>query len=228
VKSARELLKQISLFSALSDRDLRDLAQRAQQRRVPAKTVVVSKSATLYAIISGRLKTERTRSGETVLLDVLGPGQVFGELALLTGGTRTANVVALEACELLTIDQRELHALIAGRSELALALLGTTASRIVELTRVVEELHTLCLEPRLASRVCAVAEEHGRRDGGALVVDLRLSQGDWAALTGTNREAVNRQFRSWAKAGWIRLEGQRLFVIDLEALRAAGDRAGPL
>ena len=223
------LLKRIPLFRGLGETELSHLADRAQRRVVAAKTEVIQQGeegSTVFAVLSGRFKVERTRGAETIVLDVLGPGQVFGELALLTGGVRTASVVSLEPCEILSIDQRDLLFLLDGRSDLALTFLRSTASRIIGLSQVVEELHTLCLGPRLASRVCAIAEEHGNQKAKSLVVDLRLTQGDWAHLTGTNREAVNRQFRAWEKEGWMRVQGQRLLIDDLEALRAVGDLAG--
>ena len=224
-----ELLSQVPLFRELDQRDRSLLAGRAQRRRVRSKTVVVeqgSDGATVYAVLRGRLKVQRARGADTTLLDVLGPGQVFGEIALLTGGKRNASVIALEPCELLTIDRRDLSYLLEKRPHLALTLLENLASRVCRLNNVVEELGTLCLAPRLASRVRAFAEEHGTEVDGTVVVDLNLSQSDWADLAGVNREAVNRQFRAWEKDGWIRVQGRRLQIENLEALRALGDLAG--
>lgn len=229
VADTTELVARIPLFRALGDEDLNHLAERAQRRSVATKTVVVrqgDRGASVYAVLSGRLKVQTTRDPEVILLDVLGPGEVFGEIALVTGGIRRASVVALEPCELLIIDQRDLRHLLGRQPDLALHLLQSLASRILGLDKLVEDFHTLRLGPRLASRVCTLAEEHGVQDRTALVIDLNLSQRDWADLIGANREAVNRHFRVWKKRGWIRIQGKYMLVDDLDALRSLGDLAG--
>ena len=224
-----ETIARIPIFRSLDPSDLQDLAARAARNRVAAGTTVVQQGETganVYAVLSGRLKAQRTRGDETVLLGVMVPGQIFGELALLMGSARTASVVALEDCELLTIDQRDLRHLLSGRPDLAMELLGSLASRIVSLTERVEEFHTLCVGPRLASRVCSMAVEHGREGKGTWAVDLGFSQSDWADLIGANRGSVNRQFRAWEEEGLTEFDGRTLLIRDLEALRLLADLAG--
>lgn len=226
-----EFLAGLSLFAGLDAAERGDLAERCQYRAAASRTRVVeqgTEGAVLFAVISGRLKIEARTGGEAVLLDVLGPGDIFGELALFANRCRAADVVALEDCELLAIDHRDLRYVIERRPSVALALLDNLARRVIQLGETVQGLSAADLPARLARRLCALADSHGTPVGEHVELDLRFSQSDWAHLSGVSREAVNRQFRAWAETGWIRIEGQRVRLLDIAALRRIADLAGLL
>ena len=107
----RERISHIPLFAGLSDRELRTLAQRAEQVSVPKGTTVVTEGATgveFFLLVSGTAKV--TRGGRTVRK--LGPGDSFGELALIAGTPRRATVTTTDACVLMVLVRRDFIALL--------------------------------------------------------------------------------------------------------------------
>lgn len=107
----RERVAVVPLFSGLSDRELRSLAQRAEQVSLPKDTTVVKEGARgveFFVVLSGRAKI--TRRGRTV--GTLGPGDSFGELALIAGTPRTASVVTTEPCEMMVLNRPDFIALL--------------------------------------------------------------------------------------------------------------------
>ena len=183
--------------------------------------------ATLYVVAAGRLKVEtQPGSADAVVLDILGAGDIFGELFFFTRRTPAANVVALEPCELVAIDYRDLRGLIERRPTVAMALLENLANRIILFGDSMRSFAVADLEARLSRRLCVLAETQGRKSEGAVILDLNLRQRDWARMSGVSREAVNRQFRTWSERGWVDLAGGEIRIRDLEALRDLADLAG--
>lgn len=226
------LLSRVPFFAGFDEVDLRALADLSLLRRVAEGTVVVRQGAegtTLFVIARGRLKIEAsTAPSEPVILDILGAGDVFGELALLTRRPRAADVVALEPCELLCLDHRDLRTSIERSPKVAMALLSNLATRIVGFGELVRAFAVSGLEPRLARRICSLAAAHGVAEGDVVRLDLRLTQREWALMSGASREAINRQFRAWNRRGLVTLEDGSLRIRDLPALRKLADAAGLL
>lgn len=231
VEGRARLLSDVPLFRELDERTLADLARRSHLRHLKAGEVAVrqgDRAATLYVVVRGRLKIEtQPGAADPVLLDILGPTDIFGDLALLARSDRTANVIALAACELLGIDYRDLQALIVANPSVAMALLANLANRIIGFGESVRSFAAAGLEPRLARRLCLLID-HSQPEEEEIRLDLQLSQTDWARMAGVTREALNRQFRAWAALGWIRVEGNEILILDVGALRAVAEGAGLL
>src|SRR6185503_7155354 len=103
-------LKSIPMFAALREDQLRTLLTMVSRRSVSRGTVVVAEGDVtdfLYVIAGGRLKVRRGEAnGKEVILGILGPGEFFGEMGLIDDGPRSASVVAIEPCELLSVTKR--------------------------------------------------------------------------------------------------------------------------
>ncbi len=224
------LLARVPAFAGFEAADREHLANGSRFQRAAEGDAVVEQGAagtTLFVIETGRVKIEtHTPPADPVILDVLGPGEVFGELALLTRRPRSADVVAIEPCVFLCLDHRDLRAAIERSPAVALALLDNLATRIIDLGELVRSFAVSGLEPRLARRICALAESHGTRDGDGVRLDLPLTQSEWALLSGASREAINRQFRLWAETDLVKLESGALQILNLEALHKLADAAG--
>ncbi len=224
------LLSRVPFFAGFEPADREHLAAGSRLQHAAEGDAVVEQGAvgtTLFVIESGRVKIEtHTPPADPVILDVLGPGEVFGELALLTRRPRSAHVVAIEPSVFLCLDHRDLRAAIERSPAVALALLDNLATRIVGLGELVRSFAVSGLGPRLARRICALAASHGTRDGDGVRLDLPLTQREWALLSGASREAVNRQFRVWAERDLVKIEGGSLLILNLEALHKLADAAG--
>jgi CRP/FNR family cyclic AMP-dependent transcriptional regulator len=163
--------------------------------------------AQVYVVIRGKLKVLTTSdSGDDVVFSILGPGEVFGEIALLGGTPRTATVTAIDPCELLIIDRRDFLSFLRGHPEVAIKLLEVLAQRMKRVSEFVEDTLFLNLPLRLAKKLLSLARAYGRPHAEGLRLDLKLSQEEWGDLVGTTRESINKQLRAWTDEGLITID----------------------
>jgi CRP-like cAMP-binding protein len=223
----RGLLQKVPLFSGLAPERLEALAGVATTKRLAAREQLFHKgdpAAQVYVVASGRLKVVTTSSeGDEMLFAILDEGEVVGELPMLTGGRRTASVVALEPCELLALARRDFLRFLREQPEAAIELMVVLAERLVRISEFAEDALFLALPARLAKKLLALAERFGAEIDGGTRIDLRLSQGELADLVGTTRESVNKQIRAWTGDGILRMERGEVTILDPDRLeRFAG------
>jgi CRP/FNR family cyclic AMP-dependent transcriptional regulator len=131
-------LSRVWLFDALAKDDLLRLSQLAKTRVYKPKETIVSKgdSATeFFVLLRGRAKvTAHGADGADTVINMMGPGEVFGEIGILDGQPRSATVVTLEECEMAVVDKRAFHGLLTSSPPVAIKLLAVLAGRIRELT----------------------------------------------------------------------------------------------
>jgi CRP/FNR family cyclic AMP-dependent transcriptional regulator len=211
------------LLADLPPEDVRELLAIARRRAFDRGEVVFHRddpADTLHLIIRGRFGARvLTPLGDSVLLDVLGPGQSFGELALLLpDARRSATVEALEAAETRSVRREDFDAVQRrhpGVKDVLLRLLAEQLSRASE--RVVEA-HYVDAETRVRRRLLDLARTY---DSG--VVPLR--QEDIAAMAGTSRATVNRVLREEEERGVVALARGRVTVLDVNALERRAVRS---
>jgi CRP-like cAMP-binding protein len=224
----RELLARQDLFRKLTERELNDLLQAVQLRRVSAREVLCRKGDPgnqLYLIVDGVLKAQTTsRSGDDIVFSMMGPGEMVGELALLRGGKRTATVVAVRDSQLVVIDRRELFPFLRRHPEAALKLLEVLAARVERLSAKVEDKTFLNLPQRLAKALFELAQRWGRRAADGLHIEQRLSQSELGDLVATTRESVNKQMKAWQKDGVAAMRNGHIVILDDAALKSISER----
>ena len=147
---------------------------------------------------------------------------IFGEIALLDGKERTADAVAITACELLVVERRAFLPVLRRRPELGIRLLELLCERLRRTDQQVEDLLIRHFENRLARTLLRLGQEHGLRERGVVRIDLSLSQTELANLAGGTRESVNRHLHSLERLGVIALKGSRIVIRDAEALEQLG------
>lgn len=214
----RELLRKVPLFARLPPDALATLAQAATTTRLDAREELFHKgdaAAQVYVVTSGRLKVVTgSAEGDEAFLAILGPGDVVGELPMLTGGRRTASVVALEPCELLALSRRDFLQLLRDRHEVAVELVLALAERLIHANEFVAEALFLAIPARLARKLLGLAESYGVEEGGSLRIDLKLFQGELADLVGVTRVSINKQMRAWTDEGVLRMERGEITILD--------------
>ncbi len=201
-------LRNVPLFAGLDDDALAALAGRLRRRRLPAGTPVVYKgdpSGALHIIASGRVKVHQaTLRGDEVILSILGPGDCFGEMSLLDGEPRSADISTLEAAELLLLDGDALRETLAAHPAVAWTLLQILSKRVRDGNAEREMLMTRDVPGRVAGCLLRLAETSGRpQPDGSVRLDLRLTQSDLAALIGATRERVSRALSAFRASGLI-------------------------
>ncbi len=173
----------------------------------------------MMAVISGRVKIcSVSVEGKEIVLDILQPGEVFGEVALIDEGLRSADAIALEPTELLVLERREFLPFLERHPRTCIKLLKVLCGRLRDTDGLIEDTLFLNMEARLAKRLLHLAARYERERPGADPVTLELSQREIAALIGVSRERVNKQLRAWQKRDWIAMKTGALTITDPEAL----------
>jgi CRP-like cAMP-binding protein len=147
------------------------------------------------------------------VLNIIRPGEVFGEIALLDGRARTANATAMSDCELIVIERREFIPFLRSEPDVTLKLMEILCSRLRKTSEQVQDVTFLNLSTRLAKtllRLTANIEPSAPK--------LAITQREISQIVGRSRESTNKQLRAWAKRGWIRLERGSVTVLKAEKL----------
>lgn len=210
-----EALRHISLFADLSDDALSRLGDVLVRRDyAPDETIIVEglPCRAVYFVADGHVRVSRIAvGGREQVLARLGPGQSFNTIPpFQSDSVNHATVQAVEPVTLYSLPCEDLRRLINQCPELALALLHEFADRLDRLTDLVEDLSLRTVRGRLARFLL----EHA----GEGEVTQRWTQAEIAARLGTVREVVGRSLRSFADAGLIRIERQRITLLDREGL----------
>jgi CRP-like cAMP-binding protein len=182
----REALRGCALFGPLTPAELETVLARAAIRRCARGGTIMRRgdpASGMVVILQGRVRVSVTSAdGAETSLGMLGPGDVVGEMALLDGGERSADVSATEDCVLLTIQRGDFLPLLESSAGLCLRLMQVLCARLRETNRSVEEIATLSLSARLGRLLLRLARSYGRPMGGEVRLDVRLSQKDLATL----------------------------------------------
>jgi len=228
--SMTDALASVPRCAGLDAAGLADLARGMRVRRFRrGETVfhVGDPGDALFIVMAGSIKiTLPADTGDEAILATLRSGDFFGELALLDGAPRSATAVAIEPTETYVLSRDGFRELIASQAQMREALLATLAAEVRRLTNHVEELHFLDITGRLASRLVRLAAEGGstRLPDGAIRLAGPLTQGDLAAMIGCTRQSVNKLLGMFSDDGFIRLERDRIVVVNLDGLKRAAHR----
>ncbi len=220
----RGALAAIPLLSRLPEVDMQRIAAAARMQRVPAGQVIIERGdppEAVFAVATGKLKVVAPRSaGRDATLHILGPGDVFGEVALFDADGRTARVTAIEESVLLVVDRRDFMDLLARSSELSARILALMAARLRNTIAHFDATTSLGVPARLARKLLLLAKDFGVRQGRGIALTLKLSQSELGDLVDSSRQTVNRELRRWQDEGVLSSENGRLVVLDVERLRA--------
>jgi CRP-like cAMP-binding protein len=222
-----DLVRDIPLLVRLSESDRGALASWGRVRSYPAGAIIFREGDpgdSLHIIIEGSVRIAvLSPAGEEAAVALLGPGECFGDLALLDGRPRSASAIASHATKTLVVTRNAFMRWLAERPKAALALLETLSLRMRRTDEALADLAFLDLPHRLAKRLLdlAIAHPEVRAKGhlSAGVVRLRITQSELASMLGVSRESVNRQLNLFAREGWIVLARGSVTLTDAEALR---------
>jgi len=208
------LLKANPFFAGLGSEAIEAIAILCVSKRLDAGETLFLKGDpgdALYAVRRGQIRIATSGpSGRRLTLNLLGPGDVFGEVALLDGRPRTADAVATEPTELYTVLRRDFFNLLERRPSVAVRIIELLCERIRWMSLRMEERSLLPLETRLAQRLVALSEDFGH--------ELHVSQEELAVFVGASRESVNRQLQTWRRLGWIELSRNCIRVLHPSCL----------
>lgn len=223
--TAKAVLKANRLFRDLPDGTVDKLASLAIRRTVRKGTRIFAQGDpgdSLMGLIAGQVRiSANTATGKEVFLNIMEPGDSFGEIGVLDGDRRTAGAVALTNAELFVIRRRDLLEMIERDPKLAAHLIALLCRRLRWTSELIEEAAFLSAHTRLARRLVRLADEHGTATPDGVL--LRLSQAELAGFMSVSRQIVNQYLQDWRRRGWITLGRGKVTIRDANALRGVTD-----
>jgi CRP/FNR family transcriptional regulator, cyclic AMP receptor protein len=218
---AIEVLLAIPLFRVLNREDILAAAQAGLSRVYAPGQIICHQGDPgdhLYVVVEGLVKIVfMSERGDEMMLNLMGPKEIFGELALLDGSPRSASVVALKSTSVFMLPRARLLELMSHNHGLADEFLKLVGRRIRKLTEQAGDLAFLDLGGRLAKLLLQLSARQGHVH--SVVLDRGLTQSDLAAMIGASRPAVNRALQSFAARGLIAIQGRTVVLRDLDGLR---------
>ncbi len=216
------LLRNISLFSSLSDAELEVLAGRLGQRTFGRGVIIFHKDSpgdTTYIIESGKVRIFiLSESGQEISVRICGAGEVFGELSTLDGLPRSAGAMAMEETHVLTLRREDLQELLDAYPRMTRGIIATLTARVRYTTRYAENLTFLDVEGRVAQRLLELADQYGVQTAEGMEITLQITQSDLASLVGATRERVNKVLATFRHQGLIELDAERIIIRDRRGL----------
>ena len=218
-----ELLSRVPLFSELSREELERISRVSVARSFPAGVRVFHEgdhSDACYLVRKGDLRVTREHSdGRAIALATLGPGDLFGELAMLDGEARSASVETLTDSELLALPAADVRRLLADRPEISVKLIAALTKRLRETNERVARQSFQTVPSRVAGVLTQLIAEDSASVGGQGIT-IHMTQADLAQLAGTSRESVSRFLATLERAGVVRVGRGRVTVVEPRRLRA--------
>jgi len=211
-------LATIPLFSAMEDAHLAHLAARLRRRAYDERAVIVQRDTpgdALFILLTGKVKVSYPAADETeTIIALMSAGDFFGELSVLDGEGRSADVIALEPTACLVLSASDFHECLRQMPEISLALLKQLAGRLRRSTKWIHSLASQDVYGRIAQQLLYLAQAHGAvlPDGG-IRIGVRLTQGDLAGIVGASRESVNKALGFYKTKGYISIDASRYITV---------------
>lgn len=216
-------LATVPLFSELDAESLAQLAEVAHTRTFEAGAIIFHRGdpgQVMYVIHRGKVKINLTSpEGHEVALAVLGPGECFGELALLDGHPRSADACALERVSAASIQRPDFIKAAMQHPRIAVQVMQVLSRRLRQTDEMVQDLLFLDVHGRVAKKLLELSETHGVRTPEGIRIEMRLTQGELAAMVGASRESVNKVMGYLTEKRYISTDKHRTTVTRLAELR---------
>jgi CRP-like cAMP-binding protein len=190
-------------------------------RRYPAQSIIFFEGDDAHDVVliqAGDLKISATVEDREVVLDVLGPGDILGEVAAIDGLPRSATLTTLTLAEVLRIPAAAFMDHLATHPASALVLMGCLAARVRDTSRRQVEYGALDAVGRVCRRLVELMDRYGRPTPDGVTISGPLTQGEIAAWAGLSREAVVKALQGLRALGWVATTPRSITVVDVDAV----------
>ncbi|MEJ2616265.1 MAG: Crp/Fnr family transcriptional regulator, partial [Ignavibacteriaceae bacterium] len=163
--------------------------------------------------------SRRSSDGKEVILSILGDSDFFGEMSVIDGQSRSANVIAMEDSVLLIIQRSEFLELLHTHPEVGISLLQELTQRLRVADVKIKSLSLKDSDGKVATVILQLAEDMGMIKNGVVEIEKLPFQHDLANMAGTSRETISRTLSSFEKKGLIEHEGSKLRILNYNKFR---------
>ena len=213
-----DLLQSVSLFFDLSEKELGYIEEKMVTRRYENGNYIFledSEGEQCFFVAKGSVKVTRlSKDGREVILTMLNAGDFFGEMSLLDGESRSANVIALEETEVLTLIREDFLVVLHDYPTIAIQLVKEMAGRLRKSDRQIASLSLSDAEKRITMCIIRFADDQGVIKNGKVSITKTPIQQDIANMAGTSRETVSRALSILEKENLIERNGRELIILD--------------
>jgi CRP-like cAMP-binding protein len=218
-----DYLKYVPIFAELDDETLNIISKLGIRKTFKKDSVVLFEHETgsaLFVIISGKVKISRvSEDGKEVILTILSDSDFFGEMAIIDGQSRSANVTAMEDTDILIVQRNDFIQLLHDYPEISISLLQELTKRLRIADMKIKSLSLKDAEGKVATVILQLADDIGKIRQGTVEIDKLPFQHDLANMAGTSRETISRTLHSFAKKGLVELDGTKLRILDFEKFK---------
>ena len=213
-----DFLSTVSIFSEIDQDSLTEVSKITTERSYPKGSMIILEEEygdKLFIVQSGTVKITRVNDeGKEVILALLGSSEIFGEMAILDGESRSANVLAQEACSLLVISSEDFINILKKNFKVSFALMSELAKKIRKSDLQIEALSLSDAEHRIGVSILNLAEDMGVIRNGKVTIQNLPFQQDIANMAGTSRETVSRVMKTFEDRNLILKEGHTVIIPD--------------
>lgn len=213
-----EFLKDVNIFSHLSDEKINEIKKYFTLREYPKGSMIILEEEygdVVFLVNKGTVKITRVNDeGKEVILSLMGENDMVGEMSVIDGESRSANVLAQENCELYAIRSEDFLRLLKENFEISFSLMGELANRIRKSDQHIEALSLSDAEHRIGVSILNLAEELGVIVKGKVTIDNLPFQQDIANMSGTSRETVSRILKLFEDRNMLIKKGHKLMIPD--------------
>ncbi len=221
--SKTDHLRNVPIFTDLSDSDLTKISTKMVSREYEKGQIILleeSMGETFFIITRGTVKVTRlSDDGREVILAILGESDFFGEMSLLDGEGRSANIVVNENAEVMTLSRRDFLECLESYPKIAIALLEELAVRLRKSDQQIESLSLSDSEQRIGITLIRLAEEQGTIKRGNVIVHNLPFQQDIANMAGTSRETVSRTLKLLEDKKLVKRDGSDITIYNFSAFQ---------
>ncbi len=201
-----------SSFTALTKDEIDYLASKGVHKHFPKNSVLINEgdeSDTLYVLLAGRVKIYAGDDlGKEIVLNIQGPGEIFGEMAIIGKIPRSASVMSIEPVHVAFLSRVKFEACLLDHPELAVRFLGLLVERVRNLTEMTKSLALNDVYGRVAYTLNKLADnEEGER-----IIQIRLTHQDIASMVGSSREMVSRILKDLTVGGYIDSQNKHIIL----------------
>lgn len=219
-------LKELSMFSPLSDRDIRSIQKYFHTEHHGKKEMIITEGDPpdwLYFVLEGKVKITRiSEEGKEIILEIITPGDFFGAVAVIRGFPYPANAVAMEDTEVLKVSRRDLMAILDSYPSVMYCMVQNLGDRIRGTHDTLKSIALEKVGSRIASLLLKLSEQAGRKSAGGMTIDLKLTKQDIAEMVGTTVETAIRTMSRFKKLGVISEKSGKIIITDPGRLRSLG------